>query len=313
MTPAAEVARVAALMRLRVETPCGAGTMPWRIWDTDDKAPKPTLVLMHGGSGSWTHWLRNIEFFEQRYRVLVPDLPGLGDAAELSAPYTAQQAAAIVNDGLDVALRSGAAVPVASSSATDSERRDKPQVPRSEVAPARFHLAAFSWGCTIAGQIAALRGQQIRSLSLIGPAAIGPFPLGKMQPLKKRWRGITDAELRDVSRHNLQQLMLHDPAKIDDLAIHLQIENTNRTRFHSPQFARSEILVEALARTTVPLSVIYGEYDGPIHPHVEDRRQRLRKARPDLEFHMVPNVGHWAQFEWEGYNGYLQDWLARHD
>ena len=289
MTPAAEVARVAALMRLRVETPCGAGTMPWRIWDTDDKAPKPTLVLMHGGSGSWTHWLRNIEFFEQRYRVLVPDLPGLGDAAELSAPYTAQQAAAIVNDGLDVALRSGAAV------------------------PARFHLAAFSWGCTIAGQIASLRGQQIRSLSLIGPAAIGPFPLGKMQPLKKRWRGISDAELRDVSRHNLQQLMLHDPAKIDDLAIHLQIENTNRARFHSPQFARSEILVEALARTTVPLSVIYGEYDGPIHPHVEDRRQRLHKARPDLEFHMVPNVGHWAQFEWDGYNAYLQDWLARHD
>ena len=272
--------------------------MPWRIWRSGEASSRPVpLVLMHGGSGSWTHWLRNIEVLARRYRVLVPDLPGLGDAGALTPPYTVEQVATIVDQGLAKALR---AAPIDHLTPTTSD-------------PPSFHLAAFSWGSTIAGQIAALRGAQVRSLALIGPAAIGPFPLGKMQPLRKRWRGITAAEQHEVSRHNLQQLMLHDPDKIDDLAIHLQSENTDRARFHSPQFARSEILLDALARTTVPLSVIYGEFDGPIYPHIEDRRQRLLRARPDLEFHIAPSVGHWAQYEWAGYNDYLQAWLTRHD
>ena len=296
---AAEVARVAAAARQRIDTPCGDGTMPWRVWGTPvpDRAP---LVLLHGGSGSWTHWLRNIERFAADRLVLAPDLPGLGDAAELPAPYTVEQAAATVDAGLQSALRR-AFRPHAGATTADP------------APPAHCHIAAFSWGCTLAGQIAALRGPQVRSLALIGPAAIGPFPLAKMQPLRKRWRGITALELDEVNRHNLGQLMLHDPASIDDLAVHLQIENTNRARFNSPQFARSEILLAALARTDQPLAVVYGEFDGPVYPHLDDRRMRLLRARPDLEFHVAPNAGHWAQYEWAGYNDYLHDWLARHD
>jgi len=39
----------------RVDTPCGIGTMVWRIWGSG-----PPLVLFHGGYGSWTHWIRNV-------------------------------------------------------------------------------------------------------------------------------------------------------------------------------------------------------------------------------------------------------------
>src|SRR3990172_888777 len=39
----------------RIETPWGAGTMVWRVWGSGEP-----LVLFHGGSGSWTHWIRNI-------------------------------------------------------------------------------------------------------------------------------------------------------------------------------------------------------------------------------------------------------------
>src|SRR5438552_3230830 len=39
----------------RAVIPCEAGAMVWRIWGEG-----PPLVLLHGASGSWTHWIRNV-------------------------------------------------------------------------------------------------------------------------------------------------------------------------------------------------------------------------------------------------------------
>jgi hypothetical protein len=74
-----------ALLRTasRFETPCGAGTMVWHTWGQATRRPElAPLVLLHGGSGSWMHWLRNIPALAASGRwVLVPDLPGFGDSA----------------------------------------------------------------------------------------------------------------------------------------------------------------------------------------------------------------------------------------
>ena len=43
------------------ETPCGDGAMRWREWGRGE-----TLVLLHGGFGSWLHWVRNIEALSAR-------------------------------------------------------------------------------------------------------------------------------------------------------------------------------------------------------------------------------------------------------
>jgi alpha-beta hydrolase superfamily lysophospholipase len=54
------------------------GGMIWHAWGPDNA---PTFVLLHGGSGSWTHWIRNIEpLVAEGYRVLAVDLPGFGDS-----------------------------------------------------------------------------------------------------------------------------------------------------------------------------------------------------------------------------------------
>lgn len=72
----AEVERVAAA-GTRVETPCGAGRLVWYSWGQG----RP-LLLLHGGSGSWTHWIRNVETLAAAgYQVIAPDLPGSGDSA----------------------------------------------------------------------------------------------------------------------------------------------------------------------------------------------------------------------------------------
>ncbi len=55
LEPAAFLDRLERTAR-RTETPCGDGTMVWRSWGEG-----PTLVLFHGGAGSWRHWAHNID------------------------------------------------------------------------------------------------------------------------------------------------------------------------------------------------------------------------------------------------------------
>jgi pimeloyl-ACP methyl ester carboxylesterase len=55
---------------LGIETVVVAGVGALRV------GAGPTLLLLHGGTGSWTHRLRNIEPLARHFRLVVPDLPG---------------------------------------------------------------------------------------------------------------------------------------------------------------------------------------------------------------------------------------------
>ena len=95
LSPLAAAARVA-------ETPCGSGSMVWRVWG--EGAP---LVLLHGGSGSWRHWARNIGPLGAGRMVITPDLPGLGDSAMPEGVSTPEGVAEILARGLDRILPAG--------------------------------------------------------------------------------------------------------------------------------------------------------------------------------------------------------------
>src|SRR2546427_12025279 len=83
----------------RAVIPCEAGAMAWRIWGEG-----PPLVLLHGASGSWTHWIRNVLPLAARFRVLVPDLPGYGDSDAPREPNTAHGLADLLASGADALL-----------------------------------------------------------------------------------------------------------------------------------------------------------------------------------------------------------------
>src|SRR5579864_8874854 len=94
-----------------------------------------------------------------------------------------------------------------------------------------------------------------------------PTPLEKVAP------GASEEEEFATHRYNLNQLMIHDPAKIDELALYLQKTNHARARMRSRRFSRSGSLVEALPRIKARLDGIWGGRDATAYPHLDERAQ----------------------------------------
>jgi 2-hydroxy-6-oxonona-2,4-dienedioate hydrolase len=275
-SPAAQVARVASAGQ-RIETPCGDGVMVWRVWGEGE-----TLVLFHGGFGSWTHWIRNIPALSRHYRVVVASLPGLGESDEAPRPHTPGGLAAIAADGLARVLASGE----------------------------RFHLAGFSFGGLIGGHVAAALGERCRSLTLVGAGGLG-LKRSAMAPLLS-WRHLADdAERLAVHRENLAILMLADRARIDDLALHLQAENAARGRVNSPPIAATDTLARVLPRLAGRLAGIWGELDATAMADLPARARLLRGIQPGAPFLVIADAGHWVQYEEaEAFNQALLEVLA---
>jgi pimeloyl-ACP methyl ester carboxylesterase len=235
--------------------------MVWHRWGSG-----PSIVLLHGGYGSWTHWVRNVEALAARYTVLAADLPGLGDSAMPPQPYDAESIARIVMDGLDDVLgRDG-----------------------------RYHLVGFSFGAALAGVMGRTVRDRVRSVTVVGPSGLDR--LGPPVELRA-WRHLPPPEQLEAHRDNLATLMLADPAAIDDDTIALQGANARRARLRSRPIARTPVLRDALPAIAAPVNAIHGELDPTIHGQMERRERQLRDLRPDIELRVIPGAGHWVQYE----------------
>ena len=52
----------------------------------------PPLVLLHGGHGSWLHWIRNIDALSREHTLWLPDMPSFGDSESLEgSPHAADR------------------------------------------------------------------------------------------------------------------------------------------------------------------------------------------------------------------------------
>src|SRR5271168_1692623 len=264
----------------RFETPCGEGRMIWHLWDKS-AGRAPVVVLFHGGAGSWRHWVRNIPVLVETYRVLAPDLPGLGESDFPPDGDNAEPVARIVADGID-------------------------QIVGAETG---FDVVGFSFGGTMAACVGVLRGKRVRSVTIIGSSGVGS--LGSSVRLEKV-RHLEGQERRDTHRINLNRLMIADPAKIDDLAIAIQDWNTVRSRLRTPAISRSGVIMRAIDQLQVPLNGMWGELDAPANPKGPERVAILRAHRPDADIRLIPQTGHWAAYEAaDAVNAILLEMLAR--
>ncbi len=260
----------------RTETPCGDGTMVWRSWGEG-----PVLVLFHGGAGSWRHWAHNIDELSQRYRLLVPDLPGLGESAFPPSGDDAMAVAEVVAHGIDIILG----------------------------VHAQYDVAGFSFGGTMATCVGAIHGARVRSVTIIGSSGVGPA--GSAVELLKVRHLMGEARVA-AHRTNLNRLMIADPTKIDELALAIQEWNTRHSRLKTPTLSRSGALPNALKRVVARVNGIWGERDAPANPRAPQRITALRELRPDADVRMIPGAGHWVAYEApEQFNAMLLEMLKR--
>jgi pimeloyl-ACP methyl ester carboxylesterase len=264
----------------RFETPCGEGKMIWHLWDQSG-GTAPVVVLFHGGAGSWRHWIRTIPALVPTYRVLVPDLPGLGESDFPPDGDDAFAIAAIVADGIDSIIG----------------------------ADTSYEVVGFSFGGTMAACVGAIRGKRVRSVTIIGSSGVGA--LGSAVRLEKV-RHLDGQERQDTHRINLNRLMIADPAKIDDLSIAIQDWNTVRSRLRTPAISRSGAIMKAIDQLVSPLNGMWGELDAPANPKGPERVATLRAHCPEADIRLIPGTGHWAAYESaETVNAILLEMLAR--
>ncbi|WP_019937504.1 alpha/beta fold hydrolase [Bordetella sp. FB-8] len=108
------------------------------IWHTLGQG-RP-LVLLHGGHGTWLHWIRNIHALAESRMVCVPDLPGYGES-DIPNNASLEELLRSLGNSLDALLGQGA----------------------------DFDLAGFSFGGLVATHLAVAYGG-IRRLALLGTA-----------------------------------------------------------------------------------------------------------------------------------------------
>lgn len=257
---------IAALSQV-VRVPMGNdGSMMWRIWGAG--SGRPILMLFHGGSGSWVHWIRNVVPLSEHYTVYAPDLPGLGDS---DPPDDVRDIWSVTKC---VRIATDAILP-----------KDQPVV-----------LTGFSFGGMVSGHLSTLMPERIKRIVLVGAGGLKarrkPGPkLHKLLPEMPAWT------LASEARRNLEILMLHDPKNVDGVAIHMQIMNTTRARTRSRDMGIAGALSNVLPEVRTPLGGIWGEFDSTTYPYLQERIDLFRDVQPDFEMNVIPGAGHWVAYE----------------
>ncbi len=263
---AEHIAAIEATSRA-VRVPMGnGGRMMWHVWG--EGSGKPILLLFHGGSGSWIHWIRNVQPLAQHFTIYAADLPGLGDSDPPDDVRDVWSVTRCVKTAMESLLPPG-----------------EP-----------FAITGFSFGGMVAGHIATLFAERISRIIMVG--AGGLKATRKPGPkLRKLLPEMPPEILAAEARRNLEILMLHDPAKVDGVAIYMQILNTTRAKTRSRDMGQAFKLSEVLPRVKTPLSGIWGEFDSTTYPHIQERIDLFQALQPDFRMNVIAEAGHWVAYE----------------
>lgn len=246
----------------------GRRKIVWRVWGNG-----PPVVLLHGGFGSWTHFLDLIPILSQHMTLWCPDMPGFGDS-DMPIPgeltHTLPEALA---DGITKL------------------------VPDREI-----DIIGFSFGTAIAGLLCGILANKSsspspRKLLLFAPSALG-VEMARISGEHRLPPGLSRQERIAVHTNNLSRVMLSSEQCVDERTVALQDKNVRRTRVRGRNISRSSALRDVLATHPVrELAATWGGAD----PYLKDRHSAYQRVLRDLyrdaDILIQEGVGHWVQHE----------------
>ena len=232
------------------------------------------LVLLHGIATDRRIWDLVLGQLGHTRRVLAPDLPGFGASPPVGEDFELQEVADWIVDGL---AREGVTGP--------------------------FDLVGHSLGGGIAIVLAAAHPQLVRRLVLVAPAGLRPFPLAVSTLLAAGADAVLAARRGAVAltdtwwgRRVLLALTTADAAALPPTLARQMVEASATAKRTAPALATitSSDLRPMLARTRVPLGVIWGDADRTVPIRALDD---LLQARPDANVSCIQGAGHVPMIE----------------
>lgn len=255
-----------------------------------EKGTGSPLILIHGGgagASGVSNYRKNIDAFADRYRVIVPDLPGFGVSENKYEDGPIFNALANVMLGLMDAL-----------------------------AVEKADLVGNSLGGGTALKMALLNGDRVGRLVLMGPG--GSLPAHTPMPTEGLLRMMIYYAGEGPTREKLKkivELLVFDPSTITEPLLEERFKASTRDDVVSnPPLRRGighadDMLWRApLEKVKNDVLLVWGREDRviPLDAYVP-----LLKALPNASLHVFPNCGHWAQWEKaEQFNALVLNFLA---
>ena len=242
-------------------------TVCWRIWGKGQP-----IIFLHGGYGSWRHWIKQVTYLSKDYQILVPDMPGFGESSDLKSDHTPEN----ISLNLYQTFRK--------LNITDLDN---------------INLVGFSFGGLISGHLSyqfLKKGIELKNLILVGPGGTGARR-GPMREMVRRTPKMSFEEILRAHFENLKILMINNPKNIDLLSLYIQLENTNNHRLKSRPISATNTLIKILEKQNIIPYLIFGEKDATVGPYLEERISLFREACKDARIHVEIDAGHWIMYE----------------
>ena len=242
-------------------------TICWRIWGKGQP-----IIFLHGGYGSWRHWIKQVIYLAKDYQILVPDMPGFGESSDLKSDHTPENISFNIYETFT------------KLKITDLDN---------------INLVGFSFGGLISGHLSyqfLKKGIELKNLILVGPGGTGARR-GPMREMVRRTSKMSFEEILKAHFENLKILMINNPKNIDLLSLYIQLENTNNHRLKSRPISATNTLIKILEKQNIIPYLIFGEKDATVGPYLEERISIFRAACKDIRIHVEINAGHWIMYE----------------
>lgn len=241
------------------------------------------VVLLHGGgpgASGESNFSRNIDALAQRFRVIVPDMPGYGRSSK----------------------RLDHADPFGSLAGGVRGLLDTLEIPS-------VHLVGNSYGGACALRLALDTPHRAASLTLMGPGGIGTTrkpPTAGLGKLLAYYGG--DGPSRDKLAEFIRGYLVDDPSAIDDAMIDARyaaslapevIVDPPLRRPAGPLALRTVWRMDLtrdrrLRSLTVPTLVVWGRGDRVNRP---EGARLLAERMPRADVVLFARTGHWVQWE----------------
>lgn len=230
--------------------------------DADDEVP--TLLLIHGAQGNWSHWRANVEELSRSYRVVVPDMPGFGMSGDLPNAGLPELAQAVGGVADVLALK-------------------------------RVALIGYSFGSLVATTLAGTRPNLVDRLMIINPPGWRErSPDMRDLQIKAAVRS-KEAGLRAGLDFTLKEIMLRHHEVIDTACLDASEFAVRNLRMISKDISRSVDLFALLYAVAAPWWVVFSAED-PYHRYrLDERRLRLAWFKGGPCTTVVSQAAHWVQ------------------